>query len=76
MAESKSLEEEIKELRELVKQLVKEKAREKEEQPQISADAEARKKEDLAKELKKYHIGEVIRYAIKKDLIKRKTIED
>jgi len=77
MSEEKKLEEKVKDLQKAVEALIeletkraeKELAKEKkpvEPKEQIS-------KEELEAELKEIHLGELVRYALKKDLIRRGT---
>lgn len=73
MSENKSVEEEIKELKKAVETLLKleQQRLEKELEQQKQKEQERLERERLKEELKQVHLGELVIYAIKKDLIPR-----
>lgn len=73
MSENKSLEEEVKELKKAVETLLKleQQRLEKELQEQKQKEQAEMDREKLKEELKQVHLGELVIFAIKKDLIPR-----
>lgn len=80
MSEIKKLEEEIRELKETVKALVELEKTKLQAQNVTASPKEEIDREALEAELKQVHLGELVRFAIKRDLIPRfgssKTIEE